>query len=179
MSGQDRQLNITNRPIRRSKNPLLRQPQQFNRQVTSPQKNKHFRLVGRRRRSTDQSSQRTTTAFDQPIEGPTDPRWVLAIRTAEQLQGDILAPQRRGELDRLGKLLGLSPFSVSLIIAIVQDQARRGYAPADCPTAGEMQLRMVHLPGQKNRTLNPLRTAFAVATLLAIELVLIRWWILS
>lgn len=88
---------------------------------------------------------------DQPLRGATDPRWVLAVRTSEQLQGAILPPEARARLLRLGRLLGLTPFDCSLVIAVVQDQARRGYAPADCPAAGAQQLQMI-----------PLRTAGSV-----------------
>jgi len=62
----------------------------------------------------------------QPIASPTDPRWVLALRTAEALDGAVLPPERRDRLVRLGKLLGMTPFDANLVIAIVQDQARRG-----------------------------------------------------
>ena len=49
----------------------------------------------------------------------------------------------------MARAFGLSAFDANLIIAIVQDQARRGYAPAFCPTAGEPQLRMVPLPSTR------------------------------
>ncbi len=82
-----------------------------------------------------------------PIAGFGDPRWVLAVRCAEALQGAVLPPDKRQRLVDLGKRLGLTPFDANLVIAIVQDQARRGYAPELCPSAGEAQLRMVPLPG--------------------------------
>jgi hypothetical protein len=75
-----------------------------------------------------------------------DPRWVLAIRVAESLEGTILSPERRRSLIRMGKVFGLTAFDANLIIAIVQDQARRGYRPEVCPRMGEAQLRMVPLP---------------------------------
>lgn len=107
--------------------------------------------------------------------GPTDPRWVLAVRTGEQLQGDILAPDRREKLQRIGKLLGLTPFDVSLVIAIVQDQARRGYAPEHCPTAGQAQLCMVGLPQHTQRQRLIWTTAVAVAVVLTGEMLVIGW----
>ncbi len=115
-------------------------------------------------------------ALGEPIKNPTDPRWVLAVRTAELLEGDVLGPERRDQLQRLGAVLGLPSFSVSLVIAIVQDQARRGYVPSDCPTAGEPQLRMVALPVVKDRS-RAICTACSVAALLAIELLTIHWWL--
>ncbi len=57
---------------------------------------------------------------------PDDPRWVLAVRTRELMQGALLAPEHRSNLLRLGRILGLTPFEANLVIAIVQDQARRG-----------------------------------------------------
>ena len=112
----------------------------------------------------------------QPITGPSDPRWVLAVRTAEAIDSGVLAPEKRETLTRLGKLLGLRPFDTSLVIAIVQDQARRGYAPEYCPTAGEPQLRMVPLP-QHGRTKmqRALGTAAAVVAVIAVEIAAVAW----
>jgi hypothetical protein len=54
-----------------------------------------------------------------------DPRWLLARRVYEQLGGGAaLAPERRARLNMLGNRLGLRPFDISLVIAIVQDHAR-------------------------------------------------------
>ncbi|MEE9403489.1 MAG: hypothetical protein V3V20_01235 [Algisphaera sp.] len=85
----------------------------------------------------------------QPIRGATDPRWILAVRAAESLDGSTLPSASRDRLIRLGKAMRLMPFDANLILAIVQDQARRGYAPAYCPIAGEPQLRRV--PPAPNR----------------------------
>lgn len=73
----------------------------------------------------------------------TDPRWVLAVRTAEQLQGSVLVPERRERLVRLGKVMGLSPFDANLVIAIVQDQARRGNSGGGCAAAAGPRLALV------------------------------------
>ncbi len=70
----------------------------------------------------------------------TDPRWVLAIRVSERLEGTLLNPEQRERLVRLGTILGLTPFDANLIIAIVQDRARRGIPPAHCPAAAADQL---------------------------------------
>lgn len=65
---------------------------------------------------------------------PKDPRWVLAMQTRSRLQGSMLTPERRDQLMRCGKKLGLRPFETNLIIAIVQDQARcEGAAPTTPP----------------------------------------------
>jgi hypothetical protein len=71
---------------------------------------------------------------------------VLAVRTAERIQGNLLSPEQREKLLRLGQTLGLTAFDANLVIAIVQDQARRGVLPGQCPTAGTEQLTMVPRP---------------------------------
>jgi hypothetical protein len=57
---------------------------------------------------------------------PTDPRWVLAARAYSNLQGPTLTPERRERLMRTAKQLGVRAFDANVIIAIVQDHARRG-----------------------------------------------------
>jgi hypothetical protein len=60
---------------------------------------------------------------------PADPRWVLAAAAITALDGGraaILAPARRRRLMTTAVALGLREFDASLIIAIVQDAARRG-----------------------------------------------------
>ncbi|MEM7624408.1 MAG: hypothetical protein AAF333_02145 [Planctomycetota bacterium] len=111
------------------------------------------------------------------IIGTSDPRWVLAVRVAEQLEGTVLPPAKRDRLVRMGKMFGLTAFDANLIIAIVQDQARRGYAPAHCPTAGEPQLRMVP-PPQAQRWMTGPRTlliAGIIVGFIALELVALAW----
>jgi len=108
---------------------------------------------------------------------PTDPRWLLALRTAELLQGPILPPAQRERLVRLGQVLGLSPFDANLVIAIVQDRARRGLRPDACPHAAAEQLRMVPLSAdhQLSRTRRHLTTALVALGLLLETLLLAIW----
>ncbi|MEO1237857.1 MAG: hypothetical protein AAFX76_13820 [Planctomycetota bacterium] len=111
------------------------------------------------------------------IAGTADPRWVLAVRVAEQLEGSVLPPAKRERLIKMGKMFGLTAFDANLIIAIIQDQARRGYAPAHCPTAGEGQLRMVPPPSGE-RWVTGRRTlliAGIIAGFIALELVVLSW----
>jgi hypothetical protein len=114
-----------------------------------------------------------------PIGAADDPRWVLAVRTAEQLQGAVLPPERREKLIRLGKSMGLTAFDANLIVAIMQDQARRGRLPEHCPAAGEGQLAMVPLP-----RLTPwwepwntprMRIALLVTAVVTLEILLLMW----
>ena len=60
-----------------------------------------------------------------PLE-PTDPRWILAARAYSQLEDQTLTYQHRDRLLRMGRQLGVRPLDVNMIIAIVQDHARRG-----------------------------------------------------
>ena len=111
------------------------------------------------------------------IRGTTDPRWVLAVRAAEQLQGATLTPPARDRLVRMAKAFGLTAFDANLIIAIVQDQARRGYAPAFCPTAGEPQLRMVPLPTPRTwPRVRLVRVTAFFGVLIAAELIMLLWY---
>ena len=80
---------------------------------------------------------------DAPALAATDPRWVLAARTAMQLQGGqaaILAPDQRRRLVTMAQRLGLRPFDAGLVIAIVQDAARRGLDPLGAQTEGSLGL---------------------------------------
>jgi hypothetical protein len=107
-----------------------------------------------------------------------DPRWVLAVRAAESLQGDIMPPQKRRKVIQLGRVLGLSPFDSNLIIAIVQDQARRGQLQQHGPQIGAAQLSIVPLP-QRARWFDALRGRLAIVTglilagIIAVELILL------
>ncbi len=114
-----------------------------------------------------------STQNGQPIRDAADPRWVLALRTSEVLQGCVLPPERRESLNRLGKIMGLTPFDTALVIAIVQDQARRGVTPAMCPSAGESQLRLIPLPAVMARHRSKWTIALILATVLGAEVLLI------
>lgn len=47
------------------------------------------------------------------------------MQTEARLQGTMLTPERREQLLHSGRELGLRPFEANLLIAVVQDQARR------------------------------------------------------
>lgn len=55
-----------------------------------------------------------------------DPRWALAAATWRALQGSLLTSEDRDRIMRWGRAMGMTNFQSSLIIAVVQDQARRG-----------------------------------------------------
>lgn len=57
---------------------------------------------------------------------PSDARWRLAEETQSALQGAILAYEDRRRLLALANRLGIRAFDANLILALVQDRARRG-----------------------------------------------------
>lgn len=80
------------------------------------------------------------SAFD-----PTDSRWMLAIETQRALQGAVLAYEDRKRLLGLATKLGIRAFDANLIVAVVQDRARRGESLEDAaPTIAMMA------PGRSN-----------------------------
>ncbi|MEM7682212.1 MAG: hypothetical protein AAF288_09680 [Planctomycetota bacterium] len=99
---------------------------------------------------------------------PADPRWVLAQRAAESLEGTLITADRRERLLKLGRALGLTSFDASLVMAIVQDRARRGVPARLCPTSGLDQLAQVSPPEPARRKPRPLAlTTLTVGLLLA------------
>ena len=116
-------------------------------------------------------------ALQPPISATSDPRWVVAVRCAELLQDGRLPPLRRDGVIRLAQSLGMSAFDANLVMAIIQEQARRGHAPAACPAAGERELRRVPLP-----PVRPWASGFRIALLtalgvLVLEAVAAAWWL--
>jgi hypothetical protein len=119
----------------------------------------------------------------QPITGPADPRWVLATRTAEQLEGDVLRAESRAALIRLGRLMGLSIFDANLIVAIVQDQARRGRVSERVAEEAEAQLALVELPlaarvSASLRRRKRFTIGFLMGLALGIEVLVMSWLLL-
>lgn len=72
-----------------------------------------------------------------------DARLVFALRVADHLDAGraaVLTPEKRSRLMKLSARMGLEPFDASLVIAIVQDAARRGEATGDPLTTGRLKL---------------------------------------
>jgi len=112
-----------------------------------------------------------TSGADAPV-AATDPRWVLAMRASESMQGAVLPPERRQSLLRVGRVLGLTAFDSNLIIAIVQDRARRGETVAD----GIDQLQLVSTRRHRHVARQRVNIAVAATTLVVAEMVVI-WWL--
>jgi hypothetical protein len=102
---------------------------------------------------------------------PTDPRWVLAVRTQSQLQGSILTPERRERVLDTARQLGVRPFEANLIIAVVQDHARRGL-----PLSGTAPtLAIIDRPPRSREHGYGLQFIAALA-LAAAGALLLAWW---
>lgn len=115
-----------------------------------------------------------------PIRDATDPRWVLAVRAADQLEGTVISLDSRLRLMRLGEVLGLTAARASQILDIIESCARQGYAPEACPTAAANELATVPFIRLRRRQVyvTGRRAAALVGTLLFIlmgELVLLNW----
>jgi hypothetical protein len=81
---------------------------------------------------------------------PDDARAILATRVAASLEGGraaILRPESRRRVVALATRLGLRPFDANLIIAIVQDGARRGVRSHDPEMHG--MLRLIDRPAPR------------------------------
>jgi hypothetical protein len=102
---------------------------------------------------------------------PADPRWVLAVRAKSQMQGSILTPERRERVMETARQLGVRPFDASVIVAIVQDQARRGGTLTDAGPA----IAMVDDPPERGRGLPWGQIVAALATAAVGTALLIRW----
>lgn len=106
---------------------------------------------------------------------PYDPRWVLAMQTQARLQGTTLTPERREQLLRSGKRLGLRPFESNLVIAIVQDRARTGL-PASDPKPALSLIGGLPKPARRPRDLAWPKWLAAISAGAALAAVLIRWF---
>ena len=105
---------------------------------------------------------------------PTDPRWVLAVRAYSQLQGASLNPNRREKLIQSAGGMGVRPFDANLIIAIVQDHARRGKDLGDA--AGTVALLEPPPRRRGHEEHATLRWAVAIITAVVANIFLI-WWL--
>lgn len=116
-----------------------------------------------------------------------DARRILALRVSEAIQGGraaLLTPERRARLMTISRTLGLRPFDASLIIAIVQDAARRGehtdtqrshsrLALIPAPPKSAMHKAARHTRARLRTAVISASAAIALGTLLLIAL--IRW----
>jgi hypothetical protein len=121
-------------------------------------------------RATNAVARENVAAANNPQLQPNDPRWVLAVQTAAQLEGDRLTPEARKRIERTAKLLGVRPFDANVIMAIVQDYARRKQ-----PISSSAQ--MISMVQQRTpvRDFTLTRWVFALGLAGLVALALIRW----
>ncbi len=133
-----------------------------------------LKAVTSRRAARDVADENRAAAGNPDLD-PTDPRWVLAARTHSQLQGSTLTPERRARVLRTARQLGVRPFEANLIIAIVQDHARRG---ASLATAADT-LTLLRDP-RPRPTRRETWTRWITAGLIALAAnALFIWWLIS
>ncbi|MHC5024040.1 MAG: hypothetical protein ACYTGG_09020 [Planctomycetota bacterium] len=142
----------------------------------------HLRIVGtddpvavarwaRHRSARTAVSRETRAASANQSLDPADPRWVLAMRAYSQLQGSTLTPDRRERVLDTARRLGVRPFDANVIIAMVQDRARRGEPIASAaPT-----LDLLADPRMQQRRGAWRVWLLAITTAAALTFVIIRW----
>lgn len=151
--------------------------------MTSVAATTHLRLVGVNEAS-EGSAQRARQAVASENRAaaantgldPTDPRWVLAVRAYSQLQGTALSFDRRRRLMRTANGLGVRSFDANMIIAIVQDHARRGSPLSNA--AGTVALLEPPAGRRRGDGAVMLRWIAAIASALTANAFLI-WWLLG
>ena len=131
---------------------------------------------GRAQRARQAVAAENRAAAANPDLDPTDPRWVLAVRAYSQLQGTALTFDRRQRLMRTADGLGVRPFDANMIIAIVQDHARRGVPLSSA--AGTVALLEPPARRRHDDGAVMLRWIAAIASALGANAFLI-WWLLG
>lgn len=147
----------------------------------------HLRIVGnqdpaivgdwaRRRDGREAVSRENVAAVAarRPDLDSTDPRWVLAVRVHSLLQGATLSPEHREHVMQTARLLGVRAFDATLVIALVQDAARRGEALGS--TSGALALIRRPEPRRSWRR-EAIRLGAAIASAVVLGILLIRWFI--
>ncbi|MGP1308971.1 MAG: hypothetical protein ACTS27_02100 [Phycisphaerales bacterium] len=113
---------------------------------------------------------------------PSQAREILTMRVADMLQGGraaVLTHERRARALRIARILGVRDFDAHLIIAVVQDRARRGeIAVADAEPPADQPAQSRRSPRVRLSTdLSVMLLQAAAAVLLAAALLLgaARW----
>ena len=111
----------------------------------------------------------------QPLSA-TDPRWAVAVRAQSMLQGSVLEPNARQRVMRTARTLGVRPFDANLIMALVQDRARRG----EDMKSMEPVLRLIDPPTSRARNMKSIVVQWIVAIVTAVVAnLLLIWWVLG
>jgi len=119
---------------------------------------------------------------------PEDARWLFAVRVSGSLEGGkaaLLTPTKRRDLIAAAVGTGLREFDANLVIAIVQDSARRGELGdrAGRPAGLASSLSLVGSAGQSDGKEGRARAIrLVIATVLATILffiLMVRWLLTS
>lgn len=103
-----------------------------------------------------------------------DPRWAIACATRDALQGSVLTYENRRKVMLLAQRVGIRPFDANLIVAIVQDRARRG-EPIECAADA---LSVIPKPAARpGRAAAAWMWAAAILVAILVDAVLIGWLI--
>ncbi len=134
----------------------------------------------RARRAIADENRRAATMAHEASE--VDIRHILALRTEESLEGGraaLLTAPRRRELVKAGERMGLRPFESNLIIAIVQDGARRGKSLASRETRAA--LGVIPVPESREERRSEawmwIRVALATAALSGLLFTMLVEWV--
>ncbi len=114
---------------------------------------------------------------------PSEAREILTARVSELVQGGraaILTPEHRARAVRIARMLGVRDFDAHLVIAVVQDRARRGEIATHQPEVSNSQPVRATL-GSRGRllpesgTIALLQIAAAVMLAAALLLGVMNW----
>lgn len=157
----------------------------------APKKSSTLRLVfpdqavsleqAQARAAVEAENRRAATLASGGEERAADVRQIFALRVGQMLEGGraaIIPPDRRRRLVDAARQAGLRPFEANLIIAIVQDSARRGQPPAGAETGRLIHFIPVPKPSwwQREETLSVLRPLMAAAALgILLFLIAVEW----
>ena len=107
---------------------------------------------------------------------PADPRWMLACATRDALQGSVLTYENRRKVMLLAQRVGIRPFDANLIVAIVQDRARRGETIESAADAISV-VPAPEAPAPPRRSVAAWTWAAAILVAILVDTVLIGWLI--
>ncbi|MDG2021386.1 MAG: hypothetical protein P8J59_05510 [Phycisphaerales bacterium] len=107
------------------------------------------------------------------LEEMASPHLVLAGRIAASLEGAVLPPERRQDLLRFSKSIGVREFDASLVIAVIQDRARRGESMDDIVGPLEIMAARGKSPGLGNLGFVTLGAGLGIA--IGLATLLVQW----
>lgn len=112
-------------------------------------------------------------AADAPGLSPEAPHLRLAGRVAAALEGAVLPPERRDDVVRHARELGIREFDAHLVIAVIQDRVRRGESLDD--VLGPLQvLDRTHRP-PIFANLRIVLAGAAIGLAVGLAMLLVRW----